>query len=234
MMNVRKYNPVLKKRLEELAGRGVAADFERFFSGLSNAERRTAGYLLGEEIVPQLQMQEQFFRLFFTVVPANPKAFLGTFLKALVALYRQGTVRIAEVDWAGYARLASSVDRSKILVTLLPALNAAEEVETLLRHFGSESTEARVACLIRGGTVPCYYLLFQTLRRADDNSELLRRCCLLLMRKGDSVSFNMACVIRQYFGVENLPGTFSLKLKPYQLGRLDLNEQILLKLLKGE
>lgn len=75
MMNVRKYNPVLKKRLEELAGRGVAADFERFFSGLSNAERRTAGYLLGEEILPQLQMQEQFFRLFFTVVPANPKAF---------------------------------------------------------------------------------------------------------------------------------------------------------------
>ena len=43
------------------------------------------------------------------------------------------------------------------------------------------------------------------------------------MRKGDALSFNLASVAKVYFDLPQVKGTFSLKLDPYQLGRLEMS-----------
>lgn len=234
MVNVRKYNPVLRNRLQVLVETSMGTDFVGFFAALTNAERRTAGYLLGTDLLPAIPQAADFFRLFYSVVPLAPKAFLGTFLKAWHQRYEAGCADVDGLCGGDVASCLTAIDRRKVLAAILPVLRTAGEVAKALDAFGGENTEHVARCLVDGGSASCYYELFRLLRRVDDNRDFLRRCCLLLMRRGDSLSFNMACVIRQYFDVPELPGTFSLRLKPYQLGRMDLSEEAFLKILQGQ
>jgi hypothetical protein len=41
------------------------------------------------------------------------------------------------------------------------------------------------------------------------------------MKRGDGLSFNLASLIKAYFGLDELKGTFSLRLKPYELARIE-------------
>jgi hypothetical protein len=42
-----------------------------------------------------------------------------------------------------------------------------------------------------------------------------------LMKRGDALSFNLASLMKEYFGLEEMKGTFSLRLKPFELARLE-------------
>lgn len=234
MVNVRRYNPVLKGRLQAIVSAGAEADIPAFFAALTNAERRTAGYLLAEELLPAMPREADFFRLLFAIVPGAPKMFLGTFLKAWCLRYGMRTAGVEGLCNAEAAGRFTEMDRRKTLEAVLPVLRTAGEVRILLQTFGGESVEYDARCLIAAGSACCYYELFLLLRRTDDNRDFLRRCCLHLMRRGDSLSFNMACVVCQYFDVPDVPGTFSLRLRPYQLGRMDLSEEAFLKVLRGQ
>ena len=44
-------------------------------------------------------------------------------------------------------------------------------------------------------------------------------------------SFNLACIVHHYFGLNDLPGTFSLRLENYELSRLDGNYEQFCKIL---
>ena len=66
----------------------------------------------------------------------------------------------------------------------------------------------------------CAYLLFRAMRHAEHDHGLLARCCRLLMKKGDRLSFNLASLAKVYFDLPQVKGTFSLRVSPYQLGRL--------------
>ena len=41
-----------------------------------------------------------------------------------------------------------------------------------------------------------------------------------LMRRGDALGFNLASLLKAYYGLDALKGTFSLNIQPYQLARL--------------
>ena len=45
------------------------------------------------------------------------------------------------------------------------------------------------------------------------------------------LAFNMASILAAYFGLGQLPGTFSLTLSPYELSRLDASYEPFRKLL---
>jgi len=59
----------------------------------------------------------------------------------------------------------------------------------------------------------------------------LKKYYVLLVQKGDHRSFNMACIVRSYFDLTDLPGRFSLHLPPYKLNRLDLTPESFAKIL---
>ena len=76
----------LRQLLRHVLQSGDYAALPATVAGLSHADRRQCGVLLGEELLPA--MGEEYWRIFAAVVPTDPKAYLGTFLKALSLLLR--------------------------------------------------------------------------------------------------------------------------------------------------
>jgi len=69
--------------------------------------------------------------------------------------------------------------------------------------------------------MPVFYVLFHTLKYVEHDRSILIRTVYFLMKRGDDRSFNFASLLRSYFGLEEVKGTFSLKIEPYQLARLE-------------
>jgi len=220
MSEVRKHNPYLEKRLRTLLAAGDSDALLHALGELSNAEFRTAGYLLGEVLLPELA-PDRFEDFFFAVVPTNPKAFLGTFLKAAASLYAAGALRPEVARWQTYAAGASQIDRKKILECLLPLCKAPQEAQTLLALFALEREDANLLLLIGAATLPALYVLFLRLRTLEHDKALLRHYCIVLMQKGGDLNFRMAAFLQAYFDVGPLPGTLSRHIEPYHLARFE-------------
>ncbi len=229
MSSVRHHNPALQQRLEHFL---AAADYRgllKVLDALGATDFRTAGYLLAEVVLPALS-GAAFWDVFTVVVPHHPKAYLGTFLKAAARLYGCGTIDFRHSGFRRFATTeATAVDRRKTLDALLPLLRTPEEVSGLLDLFGVEAA-ARVVYLFRAGTKPCYFRLFVQLKALDD-AALVGKYCRLLMQRGDRLSFNLAALLKHYFALEELGGTFSLRLRPYEHSRLDASYTSFEKLL---
>ncbi len=238
MLNVRTHNPALRSRLAAFTVQGDAEGLLACLKGLSNMEFRTAGFLLAEELLPALaergaEASPTFWNFFSVLVPAHPKAYLGTFLKAAAALHTKGSLCLDDARLETFAAgPATPVDRRKMLETLLPLVQTVEDVDRLLSLFAEDDVKTRAAWLIKAGTSAGYYRLFHLLKTIDEDRPFLCHCCVLLVRKGDRLSCNMASILHGYFGLDELPATFSFQLRPYQLGRLDDSFESFMKTLR--
>ena len=54
---------------------------------------------------------------------------------------------------------------------------------------------------------------------------------LALAQRGDRLSFNLAALLKQYFGLAGVAGQFSLRLHPYEHGRLDASFEAFVRVL---
>ena len=200
---------------------------------LSHSEFRETSRQLAETILPV--HHECFWEVFSYIVPTNSRAYLGTFLKAATTIVkRQGEDFLLHPLLAQYAvEQANQIDRQKCLEALLPVAKRTQSVEYLLQHLSSDDLSATAISLYRAGTPLAYYHLFKYLKTIEDDIPTLRRYALAMIKRGDSLSFNMARVIQDYFALDNLPATFSMRLQPYQLARLDQSFEGFLSIVKG-
>lgn len=229
MGSLRRHNPALEERLERFLAAGDTVGLLASLDALGATDFRTAGYLLSETLLPRLS-GEAYWTVFAAVVPHNPKAYLGTFLKAAATLYGDGRLDMAHRVMRRFAATeATPVDRRKTLEALLPLLRTPAEAVTLLDLFGTEPA-ARVVYLFRAGGKVCYFLLFRQLQALDD-AGLVRKYCSLLAQRGDRLSFNLAALLKQYFGLAGVAGQFSLRLHPYEHGRLDASFEAFVRVL---
>jgi len=233
MTQFRKYHPVLEKRLLAFAEIGDAAGLLAFLRTVSHADFRTASYLLREKLLPSEAVAPRFWQLFATLVPADSKAYLGTFLKAAIPLFQAGRIEFDFVCLESYSAQCTPIDCRKLLDSWLPFAKNPDELRSLLQLFCPEDDEIRIGYLLQVNTGPACFELFQRLRRLEHRPAEVRRCCLHLMQRGDKRSFNLAGILQKYFDLGELPGTFSLRLEHYQLGRLDESYEKFLKILNN-
>ena len=116
--------------------------------------------------------------------------------------------------------MMNEVDRQKTLHLLLPYLKDDVQVRGLFQCFSMEAQEW-IPYLIKVNTLPCAFVLFSSLRYIEHERDYLVRIAYYLMKRGDGLSFNLASLMKAYFGLEELKGTFSLQLKPFELARLE-------------
>lgn len=231
MVNVRHHNPALQARLRPIVDNADAKALVAALKQLTNSEARTAGVLLADDLLPNMAEPARFTKLFIGVVRSNPKAYLGTFLKAAARLYNKGQLDLTAPAWFQFAQTATGIDCRKSLDAFLPLAKNADEVSALLTNFTNGTPQACIPQLLRTGTTAAYFHMFRLLRQVEDERELLKTCYLQLLKRGGHRDFNMACIIRCYFGLSDLPGQFSLDLPPYKLSRLDLTPEKFAKIL---
>lgn len=221
-------NLVLRSKLHKLLQSGSSEALRDFLPGLTVAEFRAAGRLLADDLLLQVQ-NERFWAFFVTVVPSHPKAYLGTFLKAATKLYGADRLIFDEAALRAYAATCSPIDVRKVLEAFLPRLRAADEVTMFVNAFCDGQLQAAGAHLVKAQTPAAYYVLFLLLKTAE--ADEIRCYALALMRQADPLSFGLVSIVERYFGLEPLPGRFSLRLEDYELSRLDLGYDAFLKIL---
>lgn len=229
---------VLKAQLAVFIRAGRAEALRDYLLSLRNADFRLAGAVLAEKTLwdaVNVEKADADFWTFATVlIKANSRAFLGTMLKAAAVLEQT-------MPTAAFAQACTTpIDCRKALEALLPFASTAEDVSLLLQMFQAQDQPAaasgasipmKESLLFRVGTSPAYFVLFNLLKQHEDDAAYLRRFGVELIRKGDKRSFNLACIIKEYFDLPELPGTFSLSLQPYELSRLETNYDSFLSIL---
>lgn len=198
---------------------------------MSHADFRRCSTILGDSDL-WAERSDHYWEAFAHIVPTYPKAYLGTFLKALSGILRHNPEFWNSETLFNYLRdQAGEIDRRKCAECLLPLIHDVEDAALLLRYCFPEPGARMAMLLVATGTPQAYFLLFRYFRTIEDRPEDIRKCCLALLRRGDAISFNMTRIVQDYFALERLPATFSLRLNPYEFGRLEENYDVFAKML---
>lgn len=228
------YHPVIFQHLSQLFEAGDWDGLTSYLGSLSNSHFRTAGYIIGERLLRQ-STPDVFWTVATRLILWQPKAFTVTMAKAAAPLFLSGTLSI---DDSGFRRLAAElrgdahlIDRQKLLMHWLPLITTPSTMESLFDALGIHAPRRRVDFLLRTEGLVSAFVLLRTLRFEEHDSAYITDVCRQLMRrastlshsggKADSLSFNLASLLRSYFGLSDVRGTFSLALQPYELSRLD-------------
>lgn len=231
LLDVRKLGSLLETPEQLLA----------YLAEMSNAQFRNASRVLGERLLPSVD-NDVFWPLFRALFLSDRKAYLGTLLKALVLrLSPRGTeVSTSSLQESGiwtseFVSVCTDLtdtDRKKVLLSLLPLFYSPSDVERLFLQCGLKEGSSWIPYLLQVQSKPCYFLLLKALRYVEHDKPLLIRTCHFLMKRGDGLSFSMASLLRLSFGLEEVRGTFSLSLEPYQLARIEQSYEAFLQAMK--
>ena len=212
-----------------------------YLAEMSNAQFRNASRVLGERLLPSVG-NDVFWQNFSTLFLSDRKAYLGTLLKALVLRLSPRGAEVTtsgleesgiwEPEFVSVCAELTDTDRKKVLLALLPLLASPVDAERLLLQCGLKEGSAWIPFLLQVQSRPCYFLLLKALRYVEHDKPLLIRTCHFLMKRGDGLSFSMASLLRLSFGLEEVRGTFSLSLEPYQLARIEQSYDAFLKVMR--
>ena len=86
--------------------------------------------------------------------------------------------------------------------------------------------------LLPVSTMPARFLLFNSLHFIDHDQPQLVRIATFLVKQGDGLSFNLASLMKTYFGLPRPLGTFSLSLQPYELARIAGSYDVFFRVMK--
>ena len=225
---------VLEMTLQSLVNQGDGAALTAYLMRLSHSQRRDAALLLANRLLPG--NPATFWPLFIAAVSESSKAYLGTFLKAAVILQLSDSNFLnthLELITNYMVSRGTDTDREKCALAFLPILTTADEVRKFLSRLFPNTGVGLLPLLLKSETPACYYVTFRLLTEAD-NPILARRVCLQLMRKATGRAFNLACLLQAYYGLEPLPGSFSMKLAPYEISRLDGSYSQFCQMLDGK
>ena len=218
---------VMENRMLHLAYQKDLSALGEYLLGMTNSAFRVASRLLSDNVLPQFA-GEDFWRVFSYLSLLRPKAFLGTCLKASSALYVENKILFKGKALSAYALYlkehSMNVDVCKFLKASVVLLREDGEFVGLWKMFGIEKAEERIEFMMYGTSPALYYEIFKECKRLQDSHDFLRRLCYILIKKGDTMSFNLASIICAYFDINGVGAMFSLKIEPYKLNYLDASQ----------
>ena len=229
----RHYSKTIEDKLLPCVRTGDAEELIRLLDSFSRSGQRTAGYILGERLLSDCPAPI-YWKMTEALVRYDSRAYLITLMKTLLVRWEQGTASPLDKPFARLAASFNEVERQKVALLLLPATKNPQQAEGLFRVLGIAEGREQMVYLVRIDTLPCLFLLLRSLRYIEhDRSEVLR-VASTLMKRGTGQSFNLASIIKVAFGLDELKGTFSLRLQPYQVARLEQSYEAFLKKMKNE
>lgn len=206
----------------------VHADVESLWTIVTHLRttdyRQVCGMMRDFPFWEPLPDEETFWKFATYFVNRNSKAFLGTFLKAMVSIHTHRSMNFSSPAFEEFTAVCiTDIDCRKVIEAVAPLLSTPESLArflTLLPPIKQNHT-LLVNTLFHISTDVARFLFFKELKQHDDDTAMLRRYAVELIRRGDRRSFNLACILQRYFALEGVPGTFALEIPEYELSRLD-------------
>ncbi len=164
--------------------------------------------------------QEDFESCFISLVELNSKAFLILLSKTLVSRYGQHRFELSEAFLGRLHAVSNQIDKDKFILFLLPELQEVKHVYLLLESMHVDEPKDKVYYLLRVHTLPTLFVLFQTLQFFDHDKDFLLKVVNFLHKKQGPYAFNMIYLIKEFFSLDSVKHTFSLRIFPYELSRI--------------
>ena len=216
----RHYSKTIEQHLLQPLKDADSEGLVRLLSSFSRSEQRTAGYMLGERLLLDCPA-ELYWQMTEALVCYDSKAYLITLMKTFLLRLGRGTASLSDVPFGRLAAGFNEVERQKVALLLLPELEQPKQVEHLFQLLGLAKGREQLVYLIRVDTLPCLFLLLRSLRYVEHDRAEVLKVARQLMKRGSGSSFNLASIVKVAFGLDELSGTFSLRLQPYQIARLE-------------
>ncbi|MCQ2113151.1 MAG: hypothetical protein MJY95_07405 [Bacteroidaceae bacterium] len=221
--------------IKQLIVAGDWGGLDKSLSRLSNSEYRRMEPIVNSMVLSTLG-NDDFWKAYLHLLMFRRQSFL-TGILSIKHLAKDGSLDFRSEDArnvADWLRENSPESMVKVARMALPILFTWQQIEDLLCFAGIEDEQASIDLLVKESSPHAYYVLFGILRRACDNQQLVRNCLIQIMKKNDDLSFNMASIVRSYFGIDDIRSTFSLQIEPFELNYLDKSYDNFIHVLQGK
>ncbi len=223
-----------KERLEQLIGTRDWEGLTQMLGNLSNMELRRMERVMREEVLTGLE-NDLFWETLLHLIIFKRAAFISG-VTALTHLVKDGTLDF-EVESVGrlceHLKATNQESLVKMCNMMVPELRTEAQVMGMFEAFHVENEVTRLAVLLKAEHDLSYYLIFKTLKLIEDKL-VARKCCVALMKRQDDRAFNAVCLIKAYFGLDDLPARFSLTIEQYELSHIDRDYNTFIHVLNGK
>ncbi len=209
----------LKEKIEAVIARKDWGNLPSVLTRLTNSEFRRLQTLLREDLFQQLN-NEEFWEAFRHFLDFRPQAFMAC-IHCIEHLADNGTLDFNNDNVSAIANILDPAQRQKLAAIALPYLTTEKLVNQLFDNLKIDKPESRIAILIRENSPLAYYLLFSALKTLHDHHDKCLQCCRFIMKRQDDLSYNMASILRTYFGLTEIQGHLSLKVEQYELSFIE-------------
>lgn len=227
-------NTIVGARVGRFFDAGDWEGLRNYLTRLSHKDFQSAGQYIGCVLMPSVD-ENTFWTAFYCLVDYHSKAFLMTLLKSVPQRMAEGTFNLQHNGFIVLSNYLNTkhadIDKGKIIRFLLTVIQSVEDIEYLLIRLKVDSLKDRLDYLLRGSTLASYYMLFKTLRELEHDRNILMRSAAFLMKKEDSLAFNFVSLMKVYFDLPEIKGTFSLRINPYEIGRAEASFDSFVKIL---
>lgn len=221
----------LKENIEGLLAQRNWDGLSLLMQRLSNSEFRRVERMVRDEILAEMD-NEAFWSSYRFFVLYRPQAFLPC-ISDIKHLAADGSLDFKNGDVEEIAKGVSKENIRKLVGMAIPQLENESQIDALFNAFNFHSGQGCASVLIRHHTPLCYYMLFKTLVSHHDDRGLILKCCRYLLKQNDDMSYNMASILRSYFGLHEIKSQLSLKIEPYELNYMDKNADTFYYILGG-
>ena len=206
----------------------------QMLKNLSNMELRRMERVMREEVLPTLE-NDLFWETLLCAIQFKRSAFISG-VTAVRHLVKDGTLDFSTEGVAQlYEHLKATNAESvvKLCNMMLPELQTESQVKGMFEAFHVENEVTQLAILLKAEHDLSYYLIFKTLKLIEDKV-VARKCCMALVKRQDDRAFNAVCLIKAYFGLDDLPARFSLTIEQYELSHIDRDFDTFVHILNGK
>ena len=190
--------------------------------------------VMREEVLTGLE-NDLFWETLLHLIIFKRAAFISG-VTALTHLAKDGTLDF-EVESVGrlceHLKATNQESLVKMCNMMVPELRTEAQVMGMFEAFHVENEVTRLAVLLKAEHDLSYYLIFKTLKLIEDKL-VARKCCVALMKRQDDRAFNAVCLIKAYFGLDDLPARFSLTIEQYELSHIDRDYNTFIHVLNGK
>ena len=207
---------------------------ETFLSRMNVLDFRKIQTSLRKEFLRKLD-NDHFWETYYHLIKYKKQAFLACII-AIEDLAKEKKINFYN-DYVKQISLylhSNHPEAIKSLLNLsLPLLVNEEQIEGLFDSFDI-GTRERIALLIKMETPLTYFVLFKNLKHLQDNKVMMKKCCLFIHNKNTDLAKNMACIIKEYFGIQEATGVRSLNIEQYELNYIDRDKDTFINVLLGK
>ena len=223
-----------KERVTQLVGLRDWDGLTQMLRSLSNMELRRMERVMREEVLTELE-NDLFWATLLCAIQVKRSAFISGVTSAR-HLAKDGTLDFAtESVGRLYEHLKATNAESvvKMCNMMVPELETEAQVRGMFEAFHVENEVTQLAILLKAEHDLSYYLIFKTLKLIEDKV-VARKCCMALVKRQDDRAFNAVCLIKAYFGLDDLPARFSLTIEQYELSHIDRDFDTFIHILNGK